>query len=93
MQCACGDDQAALNKAGVTPSMSRRANPLDSAPMESLFHTLKTGPVRHRTHATRDEAKRDLFSCMENFHNRRRLHSALGCRTPVQAEQKALRAA
>ena len=36
VQYACGDYQAALSKAGLTPSMSRRANPLDNAPMESL---------------------------------------------------------
>ena len=42
--------------------MSRRANPLDNAPMESFFHTLKTELVHHRTYATRDEAKRDLFA-------------------------------
>ncbi len=93
IQYACGDYQAALNKAGITPSMSRRANPLDNAPMESFFHTLKTELVHYRTYATRDEARRDLFSYMEEFYNRRRLHSSLSYRTPVQAEQRALRAA
>jgi transposase InsO family protein len=39
IQYACGDYQAALTKAGIIPSMSRRANPLDNAPMESFFHT------------------------------------------------------
>ncbi len=73
--------------------MSRRANPLDNAPMESFFHTLKTELVHHRTYATRDEAKRDLFAYMEEFYNRRRVHSSLAYRTPVQAEQRALRVA
>ena len=93
IQYACGDYQAALARAGITPSMSRRANPLGNAPIESFFHTLKTELVHHRTYATRDEAKRDLFSCMEEFYNRRRLHSSLGYRAPVQAEQRALRVA
>ena len=53
---ACGDYQAALSQADTTPSMSRRANPLDNASMESFFHTLKTELVHHRTYATRDEA-------------------------------------
>lgn len=35
IQYACGDYQAALAQAGIIPSMSRRANPLDNAPMES----------------------------------------------------------
>jgi putative transposase len=92
-QYACGDYQAALDYAGITPSMSRRANPLDNAPMESFFHTLKTELVHHRTYATRNKAKRDLFAYMGEFYNRRRLHSALGYHTPTQAEQGALRVA
>ena len=93
VQYACGDYRAALSTAGITPSMSRRANPLDNAPMESFFHTPKTELAHHRTYATRDEAKRDLFPCMEEFYNRRRLHSSLGCRTPIQAEQRAFHVA
>jgi len=31
IQYACGDYQVALSQAGITPSMSRRANPLDNA--------------------------------------------------------------
>ena len=89
IQYACGDYQAALAEAGIIPSMSRRANPLDNAPMESFFHTLKTELVHHRTYATQDEAKRDLFSYVEGFYNRQRPHSALDYRTPDQAEQQA----
>jgi transposase InsO family protein len=89
IQYACGDYQAVLAEAGIIPSMSRRANPLDNAPMESFFHTLKTELVHHRTYATRDEARRDLFSYAEGFYNRQRLHSALDYRTPDQAERQA----
>jgi putative transposase len=89
VQYACGDYQTALEAAGIIPSMSRRANPLDNAPMESFFHTLKTELVHHRTYATRDDAKRDLFSYVEGFYNRQRLHSALDYRTPDQAERQA----
>ena len=89
IQYACGDYKAALDRAGITASMSRRANPLDNAPMESFFHTLKTELVHHRTYATQDEAKRDLFAYVEGFYNRKRLHSALDYRTPDQAERQA----
>ncbi len=93
VQHACRDHQAALNKAGITPSMGRRANPLHNAPMERFFHTLQTELVHHKTYATGDEARRDLCAYMEEFYNRRRLHCFLGYRTPVQAEQTALRLA
>ena len=70
--------------------MSRRGNALDNAPMESFFHTLKTELVHHRTYATHDEARRDLFSYVEGWYNRQRLHSGLGYQTPAEAERRAL---
>ncbi len=36
--------------------------------------------------ATREEARRDLYSYIEGYYNRRRLHSALDDITPEQAE-------
>ncbi len=69
--------------------MSRRENALNNASMESFFHTLKTELVHHRTYATHDEARRDLFAYVESWYNRRRLHSGLGYRTPTEAEQRA----
>lgn len=54
---------------------------------------LKTELVHHRTYATRNEAKRDLFAYVEGFHNRQRLHSALDYHTPDQAERRAARVA
>jgi transposase InsO family protein len=38
----------ALTGAGITASMSRKADCYDNAPMESFFHTLKTELVHHR---------------------------------------------
>lgn len=90
VQYACGEYQKVLAAAGITPSMSRCANPLDNAPMESFFHTLKTELVHHRAYATRDQARRDLFAYVEGFYNRQRLHSGLGYRTPAEVEQRAL---
>lgn len=57
--------------------------------MESFFHTLKVELVHQRRWATRDEARRDLFAYIEGYYNRQRIHSALGCITPEQAERKA----
>ena len=89
IQYACTDYQEALQAAGITPSMSRRGNALDNAPMESFFHTLKTELVHHRAYATHDEARRDLFAYVEGFYNRKRLHSGLGYHTPDEAERRA----
>jgi putative transposase len=73
---------------GAHASMSRTGCCYDNAPMESFFHTLKVELVHQRWWATRDEARRDLFAYIEGYYNRQRLHSALGYRTPEQAEQR-----
>jgi transposase, IS30 family len=55
----------ALTGAGITASMSRKADCYDNAPMESFFHTLKTELVHHRDYNTRAEAQRDIFAFIE----------------------------
>lgn len=89
VQYAADAYRQVLAAAGITPSMSRRGNCLDNAPMESFFHTLKVERVHHRVYATRDEARRDLFGYIEGFYNSRRLHSALGYRSPADMERMA----
>lgn len=79
----------ALTRAGIAASMSRKADCYDNAPMESLFHTLKTELVHHHQYATRNEAARDIFTYIEGFYNRTRLHSALGYIAPSEMELKA----
>lgn len=88
-QYAAGDYQSALAAAGMTPSMSRKGNCWDNAPMESFFHTLKTELVHHRHYATREEAKIDLFQYIEGYYNRQRIHSAINYLTPEQMELNA----
>lgn len=68
------------------PSMSRTACCYDNAPMESFFHTLKVELAHQRRWTTREQARRDLFAYIEGYYNQRRIHSALGYRTPEQAE-------
>ena len=88
-QYAAGDYRELLQANGIIPSMSRKGNCWDNAPMESWFHTLKTELVHHTRYTSRDEARRDLFAYIETYYNRQRLHSALGYRTPEQAELQA----
>ena len=89
IQYAAGVYRSALAKSGLLPSMSRKGNCLDNAPMESFFHTMKTERVHHRKYATRDEARRDLFAYIEGFDNSRRLHSAIGYISPAELERNA----
>lgn len=79
----------ALSAAGITASMSRKADCYDNAPMESFFHTLKTELVHHHDYKTRAEAQHDIFAFIEGFYNRTRLHSAIGYIAPIEMELKA----
>ncbi len=88
-QYAAGDYRTLLKANGIIPSMSRKGNCWDNAPTESWFHTLKTELVHHTAYATHEAAKCDLFAYIETYYNRQRLHSALGYRTPEQAELQA----
>ena len=78
-----------LAAANIAPSMSRKGNCWDNAPMESFFHTLKTERVHHRIYATKEQARRDLFAYIEGFYNSHRLHSALGYLSPAEIERAA----
>ncbi len=72
----------------TTASMSRAGNPYDNALMESFFATLKTECFDHQIPATKAQAKLWVFDYLETFYNPKRLHSALGYRSPVEFESQ-----
>ena len=61
---------------GFRISMSRRGNPYDNAQAESVIHTIKN-----------EEVKLKEYRTFADVHNRHRLHSALGYRSPQEFEQ------
>ena len=85
-QYASGAYRQALAAARIRVSMSRIGNCWDNAPVESFFSTLKTEllpaqpwPDYHAAHAA-------IGHYIDDFYNRRRLHSALGYVSPVAFE-------
>ena len=86
VQYASEDYRSALDRRGIVCSMSRLGNCWDNAPVESFFSTLKTELVHRTTFRTFEEARMKLFEYLEVFYNRRRLHSALGYRSPEAFE-------
>lgn len=78
--------QALLREYGIEASMNGAGTWYDNAPMESFFGTLKNELVHHRSYRTRAEARPDLFSYIEVFYNRRRLHSSLDYLSPEAYE-------
>ena len=56
--------------------------------MESFFSSLNTERTARRTYRTGDEAKADVFDCIERFYNPKRRHSTIGYMSPMEFEMK-----
>ena len=76
-----------LKEADIVPSMGRSGTALDNAMAESFIATLKSELVHRHHFPDREAAKSTIFEYLEGFYNRRRLHSALGYKSPVSYEE------
>jgi putative transposase len=76
--------------AGIAVSMGAQGCALDNAVCEAFFATLKKELTRRRSWPTRRELETAVFAWIEGWYNRRRLHSTLGYRSPVNFENGTL---
>lgn len=76
-----------LKSLNIQISMSRKGNCWDNAFAESFFATLKKELVYRRRFSSKEEAKQAIFEYIEVWYNRKRLHSSIGFKTPVQFEK------
>ena len=86
VQYACGDHVDRLEARGIAISMSRPGNPYDNAKAESFMKTLKTEEVNGKTYINLEDAKRQIGAFLETVYNKKRLHSAIGYKPPVEFE-------
>jgi putative transposase len=70
-QFISGTYQKLLDGNALVCSMSAVGHCADNAACEGFFGQLKRERVNHRQYRTRDEARVDLFDCLEQFHNPR----------------------
>jgi putative transposase len=75
-----------LAQHGLRGSMSAKGNPYQNAIAERFWRTLKYEQVYREEYRTLEEARKDIGHFIERVYNQRRLHSALGYRTPVEFE-------
>ena len=76
-----------LKSYGIRPSVGRTGVCWDNAWAESFNATLKNERVHRMVYPTKDKAIKDIASWIELRYNHVRLHSALGYRTPDEAER------
>jgi len=88
IQYAGAEYAAILKKHGMTPSMSRPANPYDNASCESFIKTLKGEKIYARRYDNLEHLRANIEEFIEEYYNRQRLHSALGYRSPKEFEQQ-----
>jgi len=86
-QYAAADYIALLVKHQIRISMSRTGNPYDNAKAERFMRTVKYEEVYLADYQTLTEARASVSHFIEEVYNRKRLHSALGYRPPVEFEQ------
>ena len=76
-----------LSELGLRHSLGKTGVCWDNALAESFFASLKNERVHHMVYPTRKRAQDDIVRYIELFYNRRRLHSALGYRTPHEVRE------
>jgi len=86
-QYACHDYQKQLKSYGMHPSMSRKGNCWDNAPIERFFRSLKSERLTACRFFTRNEAKNEILDYI-TFYNSIRLHSSLGYLSPMAFEKE-----
>jgi len=90
VQYASSDYRGELERHGIQISMSRRGNVYDNALAEAFIKTLKYEEVYRTEYRNLEEAKTSIKQFLEKVYNQKRLHSALGYRSPRAFEQSLL---
>jgi transposase InsO family protein len=79
--------QDRLKQYQMIPSMSRKGNCWDNAPMERFFRSLKSERISHCRFKNIEEARVEVIDYI-SYYNADRLHSSLGYLSPMDYEKE-----
>lgn len=88
VQYASGEYIDRLKEHDFQISMSRKGNPYDNAFVESFIKTLKCEEVYLNEYETFRDALDNISRFIDEVYNKKRLHSSLGYRSPIEFEQE-----
>ena len=74
-------------EAGIVQAMGSAGSAYDNAMCESFFATLKCELIDRRRFAMHGGASHAIVDFIENFYNTRRIHSAIGYKSPANFEK------
>jgi transposase InsO family protein len=80
--------RARMEQIGMLPSMGNKGTAYDNAVAESFFSNLKNEVLHHCIFTTRADARAAIFSYIELFYNRKRIHQSLGYQSPEKFEER-----
>lgn len=87
-QYAANSFRGLLKARGFRQSMSGRGNCYDNAQAESFFSRFKAELIEGGAFETVEQARSEVFSYIEGYYNRVRLHSSLGYKSPIEFEME-----
>ncbi len=87
-QYASNNFRELLRKSCFRQSMSGKGNCYDNAQAESFFSRFKTELIEGGAFEDIEQARMEIFSYIEGYYNRVRLHSGLGYKSPMEFEQE-----
>ena len=77
-----------LRQNGFRQSMSGKGNCYDNAQAESFFSRFKAELIEGGVFEDFEQARSEIFSYIEGYYNRVRLHSSLGYKSPIEFEMQ-----
>jgi transposase InsO family protein len=88
VQYASGEYRQKLKEHGLVASMSRSGRCYDNAAMEAFWSTIKRQCLNESAAWSMNRVRREIFEYIEARYNRKRLHSSLDYKSPVDFENQ-----